>query len=415
MNTNQLAGSAVAGLAGGLSGSGAQFASNVGRDRLVRQETALGVVREIVPPESHIALQLFPFMEVPTDDVIFEYARGIVDGLAPARAEDAESELAQKDDIFGGEARASVIDWAVKDHYVASDISRYREWLTIMEAMRDTQSLRLTTDSMVGEFQARLARDTLKRRRKLDNRIEWMGMTSLSGGLLSYNDGKIKFTVDWGRPAAQSGMVAATNPLGVGAFGSAWNTTPNNTSDPIGDITKIQQHAWDTYGVKITRALASRQTINNILNSAFFSQRTGLVLNPGATPLMGDPRYLIDGWGPNATQAIVEQQTGLTFVEYDSVYRTRAVGTSTVTLNRFVPQNRVIFLPDEADINEFDETGLGLGRFLTSPHPAGNWTPGYYEWEREFGMDPWGLDAGTGIKTFPIFPNMQYTYTMDVF
>ena len=413
MNLNGLAGSAAAGLAGGPSGS--QFASPVGRDRLVRQETALGVVREIVPPENHIALQLFPFMDVPTDDVIFEYARGITDGLAPARAEDAESELAQKDDIFGGEARASVIDWAVKDHYVASDVSRYRDWLTIMEQMRDAQVLNLTVNSMTSEFSTKMARDTLRRRRRLDNRIEQLGMTSLSGGVLSYNDGKIKFSVDWGRPTAQSAMAPTTNPLGMGAFGSAWNGTANNSSDPIGDITKIQQHAWNVYGVKITRALISRQGLNNIMNSALFAQRTGLVLNPGVTPTMGDPRYLIDGWGPNAAIAIVQQQTGLTFVEYDSVYRTRNIGSTAVTLNRYVPENRVIFLPEESDINEFDETGLGLGRFLTSPHPAGNWTSGFYEWEKEFGVDPWGLDAGTGIKTFPVFPHMDKTYTYDAY
>lgn len=413
MNLNGLAGSAAAGLVGGLPG---QHASPIGRDRLVRQETALGVVREIVPPENHLALQLFPFMEVPTDDVIFEYARGITDGLAPARAEDAESELAQKDDIFGGEARASVIDWAVKDHYVASDVSRYREWLAIQEAMRDSQTLQLTVNSMTGEFAARLARDTMRRRRKLDNRIEWMGMTSLNAGSLSYNDGKIKFTVDWGRPAAQSGMLPTTNPLGLGAFGAAWSSTPNNDSDPIGDVTKIQQHAWNTYGIKITRALISRQGLNNILNSKYFAQRSGVYVPNGSGGILtGDPRYLIDGWGPNAAQAIVEQQTGLTFMEYDSVYRTRAVGSKTVTLNRFIPENRVIFLPDEADINEFDETGLGLGRFLTSPHPAGNWTPGFYEWEKEFGVDPWGLDAGTGIKTFPVFPHLDYTYTYDIY
>jgi hypothetical protein len=235
MNINGLAGSAAAGLAGGPSGS--QFASPIGRDRLVRQETALGVVREIVPPDNHIALQLFPFMEVPTDDVIFQYARGMTDGLAPARAEDAESELAQKDDIYGGEGRASVIDWAVKDHYVASDVSRYRDWLSIQETMRDSNELALTVNSMTSEFNAKMARDTLRRRRKLDNRIEQLGMSSISTGVLAYNDGKIKFSVDWGRPAAQQGMTPASNPLGMGTFGSAWNTTPSNTSDPIGDIT----------------------------------------------------------------------------------------------------------------------------------------------------------------------------------
>jgi hypothetical protein len=233
MNINGLAGSAAAGVAGGPSGT-SRHASPIGRDRLVRQETALGVVREIVPPETHIALQLFPFMEVATDDVIFNYARGITDGLAPARAEDAESELAQKDDIFGGEGRASVIDWAVKDHYVASDVSRYREWLRIQEEMRDAQTLNLTVGSMVGDFNARMARDTLRRRRKLDNRLEWLGMTSLSAGAIAYNDGKIKFTVDWLRPAAQQAMAPGSNPLGMGAFGSAWNTTTRTACASVG-------------------------------------------------------------------------------------------------------------------------------------------------------------------------------------
>ncbi len=409
MNTNGLAGSASA----GLGGSPSHHASPIGRDRLIRQETHLGVVREIVPPEQHMGLQLFPWMDVPTDDVIFEYARGYTDGLAPARAEDAESELAQKDDIFGGEARASVIDWAVKDHYVPSDVSRYREWLAIQEQVRDTQNLPLTVGSMVGEFQARLARDTARRRRKLDNRMEWLLMTSISTGAIAYNDGKIKFGVDWGRPAAQQGITPTSNPLGVGAFGAAWTS---NTSDPIGDITKIQQHAFDTYGIRITRALTSRKVLNSTLNSSLFAQRTGIVAPNGSGGLVsGDPRYLVDGWGPQATLAIVQQQTGLQFMEYDSVYRTRAVGTSTPTINRFLPENRIIFLPDEADINEFDETGLGMGRMLTSPHPAGNWGPGCYAWEKEFGVDPWGLDMGTGVKAFPVFPHMEYSYTLDVF
>ena len=409
MNTNGLAGSASAGFAGGPS----HHASPIGRDRLVRQEVHLGVVREIVPPEQHMGLQLFPWMEVPTDDVIFEYARGVADGLAPARAEDAESELAQKDDIFGGEARASVIDWAVKDHYVPSDVSRYREWLDIKEQLRDTQNLPLTVQTMTGGFSDKLARDTVKRRRKLDNRLEWLIMTSISTGAIAYNDGKIKFTVPWGRPDAQQAMAPSSNPLGVGAFGTAWTQT---TSDPIGDITKIQQHAFDTYGIRITRAIASRKALNATLNSSLFAQRTGIVVPNGSGGIAtGDPRYLVDGWGPQATLAIVQQQTSLQFIEYDSVYRSRAVGASSFTINRFLPENRIIFLPDEADINEFDETGLGMGRMLTSPHPAGNWTPGFYAWEKEFGADPWGLDMGTGVKAFPVFPHMEYSYTLDVF
>ena len=98
------------------------------QDRLVRKEVALGTIREMEPPQSHIGTRvLAPWQEVATDDVIFDYARGLTDGMAPARAEDAESELAQKDLLFGGTGRASIIDWALKDHYRASDVMRYRE------------------------------------------------------------------------------------------------------------------------------------------------------------------------------------------------------------------------------------------------------------------------------------------------
>lgn len=401
----------AAGLAGSAANVGGpnHFASPIGLDRLVRQEVALGLVREIVPPEDHIGLQLFPFMEVPTDDVIFHYAQGMTDGLAPARAEDAEAELKQRDDIFGGEGRASLIDWAVKDRYSPSDVSRYREWLAIAEQIRDTQSIPLTVGSMTSEFQNRVARDALSRRRRLDNRLEWLIMTGWSTSQIVYNDGKIKFAVDFGRPSSQVFGHAAANIESNSAYpiGDAWDTT---TSDPIQDILSIQAHAYAKYGVRITRAMTSRKVLNSMLNSSKFIARSGLVV--GGTPSSPiDLKYVVDGWGPTAAQAIVEQQTGVTFMEYDSVYRTRAVGSTSVTVNRFTAENQIIFFPDESEAAMFDDTGLGLGRVLTSPHPAGNWGAGFYEWERELGVDPWGYEAGTGIKAFPIFPRMELTYS----
>lgn len=409
------AGSAAAGaLAGAAAGQvGQAFASPIGQDRLVRKEVALGVIREIVPPTDHIGLQLFPFLPVASDDVIFSYALGDVDGLAPARAEDAESELAQKDDVFLGEGRARILDWAIKDHYVSSDVNRHREWLRIQELIRDTSNLPLTAGSATEDFAARLARDTARRRRKLDNRIEWLIMSAMSTGTIAYNDNKIKFTVNYGRPSGQQ-QVLGTDTLVAGVsgypLGAAWSGT---THDPITDIMSIQEYAYETYGVRITRAIASRKILNSLYRSEKFIARSGLITQSGSTKV--DLNYLGMGWGPTAAQRIVEEQTGLTFTEYDSVYRTRPVGSNTFTNNRFLPQNRIIFLPDEADVQQFDDTLIGLGKVLTSPHPAGNWTSGFYEWEKEYGNDPWGYDAGTGIKAFPVFPHMELTFALDVF
>lgn len=392
------------------------------QDRLVRKEVALGVVREIIPPTQHIGLQFCPWLEVQSDDVIFDYAKGLTDGLAPARAEDAESELAQKDDNYVGQGRAAVIDWALKDRYSASDVTRYREFLRLAETARDTNSFPLTIGSMLEDWAGKLARDQVRRRRKLDNRLEWMIMTSLQGGGMSYNDGKIKWTIDYARPVAQTstgsdnnsaiiaGLPAAYtsgNQIPTTASSTMWSFT---TADPIKNIQAVQMYMYDTYGVRITRGLTSRRVLNSVLNSDRFAARSGLI---GSAQTTVDPKYVIDGWGPLAAQAVVEQQTGLTFIEYDAVYRTRPIGSNTVTNNRFTLDNTIIFLPDEGDVAEFDDTEIGFARMLTSPHPEGMWQSGFYEWERET-VDPWGYDVGTGVKAFPVFGHMELTFVLQV-
>lgn len=368
------------------------------QDRLIRKEESLGMLREIVPPQDHIGLQLVPWLEVASDDVIFDYAVGLAEGMAPARAEDAESELAQKDVLFAGQGRAAVIDWALKDHYNASDVNRYQEILRIVNQMQDGGNLPLAMSTVLGDFQAMVVRDDALRKKKLDNRIEWLIMSGLANAAISYNDGRIKFTVDYGRPADQ---VKAVD----------YSTT---THDPIGDILRMQDFMFERYGVRMTRVLSSRRVINSFMNSDRFLARSGFVV--GGTPSAPiDPNYILDGWGPNAALDLVKRACGLKeWIEYDSVYRTRPIGSKTTTVNRFFPENRILFLPDEEDINSFDETEIGFGKTLTSPHPEGNWSAGFYEWEKDTGPDPWGRDRGTGVKAFPVLPHMDMTACFDV-
>lgn len=391
---------------------------SISPDRLVRKEVALGVIREIVPPTQHLGLTIAPWLEVQSDDVIFDYAKGLTDGLSPARAEDAEAELAQKDDNYVGQGRAALIDWALKDRYSASDVTRYREFLSMAELIRDSNNFPLTAGNMIEGWADKLARDQLRRRRKLDNRLEWLIMTALQSGGIAYNDGKIKFTIDYGRPANQHSSGADNNSAlaaGIGApgAGALWSTANAATADPIANIQGVQQYMYDTYGVRTSRGLCSRRVLNSILNSNRFAARSGLIASgtAGGTPV--DPKYVIDGWGPVAAQQVVEAQTGFTFIEYDSVYRTRPVGSNTVTNNRFTLDNTIIFLPDEADVAEYDSTDIGFAKTLTSPHPEGNWQSGFYEWERET-VDPWGYDVGTGVKAFPVFSHMELTVCMQV-
>jgi hypothetical protein len=373
----------------------------VAQDRLIRKEVALGTIRELEPPLTHIGTRLLaPMMEVASDDVIFDYARGLTDGLAPARAEDAESELAQKDLIFGGVGRASVIDWAIKDHYSASDVNRYRENLLIQSRLgvNSVNEVPVTIQATLEEFRAKVARDDALRRRKLDNRLEWLITQALETSAISYNDGKIKFTVNYGRPANQT----AQAPAG-GTFDLA-------TSDPIGAILGVQEYMYDLYGVRMKRVIGSRKALISFMNSDRFIARSGMVGGTGAAPV--DLNYVMEGWGPEAARQVVERQTGVTFIEYDAVYRTRPVGSTVISNNRFLSDDTLFFLPDEQDVAELDDT-IGFGKTLTSPHPEGNWQPGFYEWEQDT-KDPWGLDRGTGIKAFPVFPHLEWTYTMKV-
>lgn len=384
-------------------GQGQQFmAPGVPQDRLVRKEVALGQIREIEPPQEHIILNLIaPWLEVATDEVIFDHVKGLTDGLAPARAEDAESELAQKDDFVVGQGRASVIDWALKDHYSASDVARYREYQRLAE-LAAGNNFPLTVTSQTEDFASKMARDDARRRRKLDNRIEWLGTQGLSAGTIAYNDGKIVFSVDYGRPGAQQAQAPASG------------TYASDTHDPINDIIAVDEYMYNAYGVNMKRAVVSKKFLLRAARASKFGLKGGFVGDGSGGVVSADPRYVIGGYGPQYAIDLLKEQTGIEFITYDAVYRTRVPGTTNIVNTRFIPENRVIFMPDEAQLEEFDDTQIGFAKTLTSPHPEGNWSPGFYEWEKDTGPDPWGVDRGTGVKAFPAFLHLDKTFTWDV-
>lgn len=388
--------------------------SPIGQDRLVRKEVSLGAIRELEPPMDHIGDSIAPWKDVPTDDVIFEYLTVQTDGLVPARAEDAESDLAQKDDTVAGQGRASVIDWAQKDHYDASDVNRARDLNRIVAAMK-AGSLPLLAESGLADWNAKVARDRALRRRKIDNRREWLIMQAMSTGQIVYNDGKIKFTVDFGRPANQSAANAAFDVPKAGITDGVWDMTDLDALDPIRFFNELNEWFYDTYGVKLKRVIGPKKVFNAFWLSTKFSQRAGLgaAYDSTGTAQAPDLLYATAGWSPAAARAVVENSTGMVLQEYDSVYRTRAPGSKTIVSTRFAPSNRLIFMPDMDDLGDIALTEIGFAKTLTSPHPEGNWTTGFYEWERST-VDPWGQDVGNGVKMFPVFPHMEFTAAVDV-
>jgi len=368
--------------------------------RLIRQETALGIVRQLVPQDELIGISEFaPFKDINTDDFVIQLGDvGPSTKMAPARADDAEAELFQQDRFVPGEYRGRTIDWALKSRYSTSDINTHRDLVDMLERAGNG-GLPPAVQSIYEGFTEKVRRDTVKRREMLDYRLNWLIMQSVTEGAVAYNDGKIKFNINWGRPANQHRQAPNSGP---------YNAT---THDPIDDIKRVKKFMRDLYGIEIVKAYCAPEFLETFWHSDKFRQ----IAAPGGQNIAAeDMPYLLAGWGPDSAVRIVEQATGVTFRPYGAVYRTRLEGSTTFQQHRWMPKSDVIFMPSDADIAAIDETDLGFGRTLTSPHPAGNWTSGFYQWEKDYGQDPWSYAVGTGIKAFPVFPHMNWTYTWNV-
>lgn len=397
--TNSFGPSGAPSLAGPAGGS-QNFGYPLDYDRVVRKETSLGFIRQLAPPEDHLWPTLTPMMDVPTDDFVFDYIEpDITSGLATARAQDAESELVQHDFFAGGQGRASIMDWANKDTYSATDVMNYRDAQRIVESMNNSDSrLPATVQGAVNDLPTKMARHAASRVRRFHNRFEDIVTKSLVNSEYTYNDGRMSFTVPWGRPANQTNQTPESG------------TYAADTHDPVNDILAVGQQMFDTHGIVIDRVIGSRKALSSFYKSSKFRMLTGFA--PGAGVTEGDMSYLIKGWGPKAAVNFVAEQTGITPIVHDAVYRTRNAD-GTVTATRYLPEDVLIFLPATSSITELDSTGLGFGKVCTAPHIEGNMTPGFYEWE-QMQRDPWQLTAGTGIKAFPVMPYMHFTYTLKL-
>ncbi|AKC02747.1 major capsid protein [Gordonia phage Gmala1] len=368
---------------------------------LMARRVHLGIVRELTPPEGNIGLNFVPFMDVEADDVIMDYLRGTGSGLAPAVSPDAEAELFQDSDDVTGQIKASIMDWRLKSRYSATDIHQYFEAKQVLEdaAKNGTTIPTTTLGSLTKKIDNKVARDTVRRKQALDNRIEWLIMKGLVDARIQYDDGKIKFDVDFKRPA---GNVKVD---GVGGVDLDYSS---DTHDPINQIIAQKQAAFDDHGVDLSRMLVSRKFANSLFKSSKFMPRTGFAPSAGV-----DPKYVLEGWGPKAAIDIIQRECDVELIINDNVFRQRNPLTGVIQNVRYQPENEVLFLPNEAQIAAYDDTELGFGKILTSPHPMNDFNPGWYAWETET-TDPWVRFVGTGIKAFPVLPHMELTYKWTV-
>ncbi|MBO1515048.1 major capsid protein [Metabacillus bambusae] len=160
-------------------------------------------------------------------------------------------------------------------------------------------------------------------------RKEWIAMQSISTGGITYSEGGVQISVDFGYTNDQKPVLSGTD---------LWSDTAN--SNPIEDIQGWVNTMGDK-GITLPRALASRQVINYLLQNknvriAYHGDPSGSANPPQLTKAQLDSLF---------------ESLGLPkIVAYDTQARVEnralVVGKVSFSNVRMAPQNRFVMLPE---------------------------------------------------------------------
>ncbi|MBU5214951.1 major capsid protein [Heyndrickxia oleronia] len=162
-------------------------------------------------------------------------------------------------------------------------------------------------------------------------RKEWVAMQAVSQGKVTYSEGGVQLSVDFGYTNDQKPVLSGTD---------LWSDTVN--SNPIDDIQTWLGKMQDI-GINLSRALASRQIISYLLQNLnvrkqYFGDPSGTANPPQLNKQQLDSLFTSLGL-PKV-------------VQYDTQARVENKALSNGKLSfstiRMAPQNRFIMLPDSA-------------------------------------------------------------------
>ncbi|MFE8697975.1 major capsid protein [Cytobacillus sp. FJAT-53684] len=162
-------------------------------------------------------------------------------------------------------------------------------------------------------------------------RKEWIAMQAISTGKVTYTEGGVQLTVDFGYGNDQKPVLSGTD---------LWSDTTN--SNPIDDI-QTWVGAMQDKGINLTRALASRQVISYLLQNknvriAYHGDPSGSANPPQLNKQQLDSLFASLGLPK--------------IVQYDTQARVenKALSNSKLSFStiRMAPQNRFVMLPDSA-------------------------------------------------------------------
>lgn len=328
-----------------------------------------GVVRDTPFPVNYIGNQFFPSRNVPGDRIEWDYIYE-ESPLAPFVAVGDESPKLDKSQKFR-KGWADVTYVRYKAELRAEDV----RWLrNFGDAPENTQA---------GAMAAR-ARDEITRlantlSNSVDGRIEWMQINSLLGSMavaptLPENVGKsnIKFTL--------------TYPVRTVTASPLWSDTVN--AKPFTDMRTWFQalETWEPAVAIMSRDVMWYLVQNESIRRQLFLARTG---QSGDIPDLVGNQSIVNWFSA---------ELGLRVIVYDARYSTRTYGSNgefDIVRRRFLPNNKVIFLPNGP-----------MGYTATVPAEQNNWAYGKFAWtstpDESGRKDPWVYELGAGFYGLPV-------------
>ena len=312
-------------------------------------------------PAQYIGDSIFPEEDVPGDKLQWPIYSSD-NGMSPFVALDQESPVMDEEEFT----------------IMFADLAYVREKFNLLE--HDVRMLRelgdLPVDGAISSFiqnkQKNIARRMARLRRRVLARKEWMQINCALGSI-SYV------------PNAQSGVkFALTFPVVPHTAAPLWSDTAG--SDPVKDF----QDWTVNLDYNIGRMIIGRSDLLNLarntkIRNAMFTQANNV---PTTVSIQ-------------AAKTFFSEELGIQITEYNARYSTRTFNgsTYTTTQSRFLPNGKVILLPE----------GERVGYFATAPSVYNNFAnPGLFTWfdDPENGggsRDPYVFSAGVGIYGFPVF------------
>lgn len=332
-----------------------------------------GVVRELPFPTVHIGDKYFPSRDVASDRLEWDYIYN-ESPIAPFVAPGAESPQIETDEMLSkGWAEVAYI------RYKASLRENDVRWLRAFGSVPPNQ---------IGGNMAAAARDNISRlatklNASVDNRKEWMRISSLLGSMVvsptsPENAGKseIAFTIT---------LPVRTATAGTGDSPALWDDLAD--ADPYGDI-----RLWfNELPYTPTEMIISKHVLWTLARNA---RLRGYLLPFSNLQSTMTPGFL-------TRQQLIQffnLELGLNVTVYDSEFTYRVYDSSgrfTLTRVRYMPANRVIFVPDGP-----------VGYTASAPAPQNDWNSGKFTWtstpEESGRKDPWVTEFGVGEYCMPI-------------